>query len=81
MNLEERIIKLEDHLVIMKLYANSYYGILNPFIPTYFGINGEEIDSILDLIDMRLQYKMERVSLLKKLERKLKLQKINEKSL
>ena len=78
MDIEKRLIELENHLFLMKLYANSYCTSLNPKIPTYVGIDGEEYTDIRKLIDERGRYKIEKKSLLKKLERKLKLEKINE---
>jgi hypothetical protein len=78
MDIEKRIKDLDEHLYLMKLYANSYYNVLPSSIPTYVGIDGEQINDIKVLIDERLRYKKEKGNLLKKLERKQKIEKINE---
>jgi len=69
MDIVKRIEELDIHLTVMKLYANTY----STPIPTYIGIDGEQITDLKVLIDERLRYKKEKKNLLKKLERKEKL--------
>ena len=60
MDIVKRIEELDVHLTVMKLYANSYYDVLSPLIPTYIGIDGEQINDLRVIIDERLRYKKEK---------------------
>jgi hypothetical protein len=75
MDIEKRIRELDVHLKVIKLYANSYYNILPSAILIYVGMDGEQITDIKVLINRRLDYKKEKVSLYKKIGKKTKIRK------